>query len=372
MAMSSSDIRPAAAVLAFLCCVALGAEQTAAYPVQRVVDGDTVVLATIGTVRLIGVDTPETVDPREPVQRFGLESAAFLRSLLDGQSVRVEYDRQRLDKYRRTLAYLALLDGTSVNLEIVRQGYGHAYLDYPFDRMDAFRAAEREAREAKRGLWADAPPAGQAALSPPTPTKVWVNTSSKVYHCPGTRYYGTTARGDYMDEADAQQKGFRSAYGRTCGPSSAAPSSAPSAVQPVLPQAGSATRPVAQTADTKVWVNTSSKVYHCPGARYYGTTARGEYMAEGDAVRQGHRPAGGKSCGPTNQSPRAETTNERAVVSDVNTTSNSDVQVWVNTSSRVYHCPGTRYYGATKNGQYMPQKAAQAAGHRPASGNICR
>ena len=87
-----------AAVLTILWCVVLGAEQTAAYPVQRVVDGDTVILATIGTVRLIGVDTPETVDPRKPVQRFGLESAAFLRSLLDGQSVRVEYDRQGLDK----------------------------------------------------------------------------------------------------------------------------------------------------------------------------------------------------------------------------------------------------------------------------------
>ena len=76
-----------AAVLAILWCVALGAEQTAVYPVERVVDGDTVILATIGTVRLIGVDTPETVDPRKPVQRFGLESAAFLRSLLDGRQL---------------------------------------------------------------------------------------------------------------------------------------------------------------------------------------------------------------------------------------------------------------------------------------------
>ena len=280
-----------AAVLAILWCVALGAEQTAVYPVERVVDGDTVILATIGTVRLIGVDTPETVDPRKPVQRFGLESAAFLRSLLDGQSVRVEYDRQGLDKYRRTLAYLALLDGTSVNLEIVRQGYGYAYLNYPFDRMDAFRAAEREAREGKRGLWADAPPTGQAA-APATPLKVWVNTSSKVYHC--------------------------------------------------------------------------------SGARYYGTTARGEYMAEGEAVRKGHRPAGGKNCGPTNPAPRVATTPAQIIGPDANNAVGSDVRVWVNTSSRVYHCPGTRYYGATKAGQYMRQQDAQAAGHRPASGNTCR
>ena len=111
-----------AAILVVLASVG-AASQPATYPVQRIADGDTVVLQTIGTVRLIGVDTPETVDPREPVQRFGRESAAFLRKMLDGQSVRVEYDQQRLDKYRRTLAYLYLPDGTFVNLEIVRQGY---------------------------------------------------------------------------------------------------------------------------------------------------------------------------------------------------------------------------------------------------------
>jgi len=64
------------------------------------------------------------------------------------------YDHQRTDKYRRTLAYLYLPDGTLANLEIIRQGYGHAYLSFPFSKMDAFRAAEREARETGRGLWA--------------------------------------------------------------------------------------------------------------------------------------------------------------------------------------------------------------------------
>jgi len=85
-------------------------------------------------------------------------------------------------------------NGTFVNLEIVRQGYGHAYLDYPFGRMELFRSAEREAREAGRGLWGAVypPPLAAQKASSAEPLRVWVNTSSKVYHCPGTRYYGNT------------------------------------------------------------------------------------------------------------------------------------------------------------------------------------
>ena len=163
------------------------------YAVQRVVDGDTVVLAEVGPVRLIGVDTPETKDPRKPVQYYGVEASAFVQSMLSGQSVRVEYDHQRHDKYQRTLAYLFLSDGTFVNREIIRQGFGHAYVTYPFTYAADFRAAEREAREAERGLWGQAP----AKASSVEPSRVWVNTSSRVYHCPGTRYYGNTARGEY-------------------------------------------------------------------------------------------------------------------------------------------------------------------------------
>src|SRR4030095_14625997 len=100
------------------------------------------------------------------------------------------------DKYRRTLAYLYLPDGVLVNREIIRQGFGHAYVDYPFARMESFREAEREAREAGRGLWADDQTAPSRATT--GPAQVWVNTSSKVYHCPDTRYYGKTVSGSYM------------------------------------------------------------------------------------------------------------------------------------------------------------------------------
>jgi micrococcal nuclease len=118
-----------------------------------VIDGDTLVLEELGTVRLIGIDTPETVDPRRPVQHFGVEAAAKLRSYVEGQSVRVEFDTTRTDRYRRTLAYVYLRDGTFVNLEMVREGFAHAYVAYPFRHLELFRHAEEEARGAGRGLW---------------------------------------------------------------------------------------------------------------------------------------------------------------------------------------------------------------------------
>ena len=127
--------------------------------VARVIDGDTLVLDGGERVRLIGVDTPETVHPNKPVERFGKEASAFTRRQADGKKVRLEYDpgTGRKDRYGRTLAYIYMPDGTLLNLEIIRRGYGHAYTRFPFSRMDEFRAAEREAREAGRGLWADAP-----------------------------------------------------------------------------------------------------------------------------------------------------------------------------------------------------------------------
>ena len=124
------------------------------YIVSRVIDGDTIVVEEIGTVRLIGVDTPETVDPRRPVQYFGKEASAFTRTMAQGRHVRLEYDVDRTDRYGRTLAYVYLPDGTLLNGEIIRQGYGFAYTRFPFRLIEQFRALEREAREAERGLWA--------------------------------------------------------------------------------------------------------------------------------------------------------------------------------------------------------------------------
>jgi micrococcal nuclease len=298
---TSLPLALAALLLAGLTSAAFAQSDT----VVSIVDGDTLVLKATGTVRLIGIDTPETVDPRVPVQAFGAEASAALRQMVGSQQVRLTFEDQRKDKYGRTLAYVYLADGTFVNLEMVRRGYAHAYLDYPFQHMAQFRAAEREAREARRGLWAGGHSATTprgfvgspgAGLSGPTATQVWVNTSSRVYHCPGTRYFGKTARGQYMTEADAHARGHRPAYGSACGPveDDAPMPAASTAPRAVAGSSSSATREPG--ADIQVWVNTSSRVYHCPGTRYYGQTKSGQYMRQSDARAAGHRPAGGRDC----------------------------------------------------------------------------
>ena len=151
-------------VLAAVALLAIAPAEAAAQLVERVVDGDTIVVRDVGRVRLIGVDTPETVHPSRPVEFFGREASAFTKQLVDGKRVLLEYDRQRTDRYGRTLAYVHLPDGTFVNAEIIRRGYGHAYTRFPFKYLDRFRGLERDARRAGRGLW------GSAAPPPPTVT----------------------------------------------------------------------------------------------------------------------------------------------------------------------------------------------------------
>lgn len=124
--------------------------------VRRVVDGDTIVLENGETVRYIGMDAPESVKPNAPVDCYGREAAARNRELVEGKSVRIEKDVSEQDRYGRRLYYVFLEDGTFVNAALTREGYAFAR-SYPPDvaRQDELRAAEREAREAKRGLWAD-------------------------------------------------------------------------------------------------------------------------------------------------------------------------------------------------------------------------
>ena len=135
-----------------------GREQAAAPSgtafVQRVVDGDTVVLAGGERVRYIGVDTPELHHPTKPVQPYAREASEFNRRLVEGKPVRLEYDVQRRDRYGRLLAYVYLEDGTFVNAELVRQGYAQL-LTIPPDvkHADLFVRLQKEAREAGRGLW---------------------------------------------------------------------------------------------------------------------------------------------------------------------------------------------------------------------------
>lgn len=130
--------------------------------VIRVIDGDTVQLDGNEKVRLIGVDTPEKYtsdklhrDSRESGQdeKMGEKASAFTKTLCLGKKVTLEFDREKVDRYGRILAYLRLEDSRVVNEEIIRQGYGHAYVKYVFKFMEKYRNLEKEAREAGRGLW---------------------------------------------------------------------------------------------------------------------------------------------------------------------------------------------------------------------------
>jgi micrococcal nuclease len=126
--------------------------------IVRVVDGDTVRVALGGSeekVRLIGVDTPETVKPGTPVQCFGKKASAFTHHLLDGRRVRLVQDAEARDRYGRLLAYVYRADdGLFVNAELVRRGYAVTLTIPPNVRYaERFRDLAAKARDAGRGLW---------------------------------------------------------------------------------------------------------------------------------------------------------------------------------------------------------------------------
>lgn len=120
-------------------------------------DGDTIVVEVYGKqekVRFIGVDTPETVDPRKSVQFYGKEASDFTRSQLEGREVELEFDFDPRDKYDRLLAYV-WLDGVNFDSELIRLGYGRAYLRFPFRYFQEFEMVGREAEKNKLGIWSD-------------------------------------------------------------------------------------------------------------------------------------------------------------------------------------------------------------------------
>ncbi len=129
--------------------------------VLRVVDGDTVDVEGAGRrvrLRLIGLNTPETVDPRRPVQCFGHEASAQAKALLPvGAAVQLETDPSQgdRDRYGRLLVYVFLLDGRNFAEVMIGEGYGFEYtFRLPYRYQAQFQAAQREARASGRGLWA--------------------------------------------------------------------------------------------------------------------------------------------------------------------------------------------------------------------------
>lgn len=154
--------------------IAAGCTQPAEQPEQRpsmpaqaqgpfhvtgVVDGDTLTVDDAGasvTVRLFGIDTPETVDPGQPEQCFGPEATTRAEELLNDEQVWLEADPSQdpTDRYGRRLAYVWLPDDELVNLALIEEGYAREYTyDEPYRYQDIFRTAQNTASQAQLGLW---------------------------------------------------------------------------------------------------------------------------------------------------------------------------------------------------------------------------
>lgn len=168
------------------------------YLVTKVVDGDTLTISKDGssvTLRLIGIDTPETVHPSKPVECFGTEASNKAKSLLSGKYITLEMDNSQgtYDKYQRMLAYVYLPDGTMFNKYMISEGYAYEYTyGTPYKYQSEFKQAENSAKQNKKGLWAD----GVCEEETPAPVQTTttnqtssnINTSnyscsSNIYNC---------------------------------------------------------------------------------------------------------------------------------------------------------------------------------------------
>jgi len=142
------------------------------YLVVKVVDGDTIdanIDNQIKRIRVIGINTPEIVDPRKEIECFGKEASEKAKSILLGKKVRLEKDptQGNIDKYGRLLRYVFLEDGTDFGLLMIKEGYAyeHTY-NIPYKYQQQYKQAQKEAEKEKKGLWAD-----DACV---TPTQIYV------------------------------------------------------------------------------------------------------------------------------------------------------------------------------------------------------
>jgi len=209
------------------------------YDVVKVVDGDTLDVRINGTVerlRLIGINTPETVDPRKPVECFGIEASNKAKTVLAGKKVSLEADssQDERDKYGRLLRYVFLEDGTNFNLMMVRDGFAYEYTyETPYKYQKEFKSAQKDAQTQKLGLWGNLCNSGSSITQPPVSVApvVPTNTGStectikgninskgeKIFHVIGCGSYNQTkideSQGErwFCSEEEALSAGWRKA-----------------------------------------------------------------------------------------------------------------------------------------------------------------
>jgi micrococcal nuclease len=134
-------------------------EDLALSTVTRVVDGDTLAVMIDGEekkIRMIGINSPESVDPRKKVECFGKEASAHLEELVEGKSVQLIADptQDDIDRYGRLLRYVELQDGTDINATMIRDGFAYEYTyDVAYERQSEYRGLQQIAEDAGRGLW---------------------------------------------------------------------------------------------------------------------------------------------------------------------------------------------------------------------------
>ncbi len=170
------------------------------YEVVKVIDGDTVSIDINGqveTIRMIGINTPETVDPRRTVECFGKEASDQAKALLSGKKVRIEMDESQgtRDKYDRLLAYVYTEDDLFFNKYMIEAGYAYEYTyNIPYKYQSEFKAAETMARVGEKGLWTqeacadkESTPITTSAQKPSTAQIPETNIGTS-YSCSGNVY----------------------------------------------------------------------------------------------------------------------------------------------------------------------------------------
>ena len=205
--------------------VPVEATPTQFYAVTQVVDGDTIKIrmsGTIETLRMIGIDSPESVDPRTPVQCFGKEASSHAKELLFGKRVRIETDTTQAtrDKYGRLLVYAYREDGLFFNKQMIEDGYAYEYTyNTPYNYRTEFKAAQRSAESSGKGLWSPDTCNGQA-------DPVVASAGGKYYtssHYSAKYYYPESCEGwkslspTYLKAFDSLEA-LLAAYKRTLSP----------------------------------------------------------------------------------------------------------------------------------------------------------